>query len=121
MSYTVFIDDLSHYQEEEYREIAGRFDTAEEAIAKCQKIVEESLKSLVRPSQNAEQLWDLYMIYGDDPFIVGNDGAEPVEFSARGYALSYCGKLTQRRSNRSVALVVVCLAILIASFWMGWV
>ena len=80
MNYTVFVDDNFHYQDESERYCAGRFATADEALAKCKEIVRESVESCREPGMTAEEIYKNYVSFGDDPFIMG------VEFSAWGYA-----------------------------------
>jgi hypothetical protein len=81
MSYKVFVDDNFHYMDEEHRYFLGEFDTAEAAIAACQKVVNECLEEFYKPERTADELLKLYALYGEDQFIMG--GGE-VLFSARG-------------------------------------
>jgi hypothetical protein len=76
MNYTVFVDDNFHYQDESERYCAGRFATAEEALAKCREIVHESVEHCRKPGMTAEEVYEAYVDFGDDPFIMG------VKFSA---------------------------------------
>jgi hypothetical protein len=78
--YTVFVDDNFHLLAEDERWCAGEFATAEEALAKCRKIVEESVDHCAEPGMTAEEIYESYVDFGDDPFIMG------VKFSAWGYA-----------------------------------
>lgn len=49
MSYKVFVDDNFHYMDKEHRYFLGEFDTAEAAIAACQKVVNECLEEFYKP------------------------------------------------------------------------
>ncbi len=80
MTYTVFVDDNFHFLDEDERWCAGEFATAEEALAKCRKIVEESVDHCAEPGMTAEEIYESYVDFGDDPLIMG------VKFSAWGYA-----------------------------------
>jgi len=80
MTYTVFVDDNFHYQDESERDYIGEFATAEEAIAKCKEIVRASVEHCRKPGMTAEEIYKNYVGFGDDPFIMG------VEFSAWDYA-----------------------------------
>jgi len=80
MTYAVFVDDNFHYQDEGERYCAGRFATAEEALAKCKEIVRESVENCHKPGMTAEASYKNYVDFGDDPWIQG------VEFTAWGYA-----------------------------------
>ena len=42
--YTVLVDDNFHYQKEDERYELGRFETAAEAVAACQRRVDENLR-----------------------------------------------------------------------------
>jgi len=85
--YKVLIDDNFHYMDEESRYQHGVFETAEEAIAACRKIVDSALKEQYEPGLSASALYHRYMQFGEDPFILTIDGAgaDP-EFSAWDYA-----------------------------------
>ena len=94
MPYTVFIDDNFRYQNEPERVTHGQFETAAEAVAACQRIVDDFLASVFEPGMSATALYDLYKSFGDDPFVVPADpkGA-PVAFSAWQYARERCKAL----------------------------
>jgi hypothetical protein len=83
MSYKVFVDDNFHYMDEEHRYLLGEFDTAEAAIAACQKVVNECLEEFYKPGMTAAELSTQYTFFGEDPFI---KGGEEVLFSAWDYA-----------------------------------
>jgi len=86
MRYKVFIDDNFHYMDEGERIAHGEFETADEALAAAKAIVDESLPEFFKPGMSADEVYDLYLQFGSDPFIVSAD--ERVEFSAREYARS---------------------------------
>jgi hypothetical protein len=89
--YRVMVDDNSHYQEEDARREHGVYETLEEARAICRTLVDRSLGDEYRPGISAEQLYDRYTSFGDDPFIVAVDGREKgVLFSAWTYAKERC-------------------------------
>jgi len=85
MKYCVFVDDNFHYQDDAERFADGVFDTAQEALAHCKKIVDDSLRHLYKhyPS-TADRLYDDYQDFGDDPFIRSDD--PNCKFSGWGYA-----------------------------------
>jgi hypothetical protein len=94
MQYCVFVDDNFHYQDDSERYAHGVFDTADEAIATCQKIVDDSLRHLYgQHPGTAERLYDDYQDFGDDPFIRSDDPS--CKFSGWGYA--------KHRANHIVA------------------
>lgn len=62
-------------------------DQLEEALTECRRLVENWLQERCSPSISAQALYDGYMMYGDDPFIVVVDGTdESAKFSAWDYA-----------------------------------
>jgi hypothetical protein len=84
--YRVMVDENSHYQDPESRWTLGTFDTAEQALAACRKMVDDDLMILHKPGMAADALLTGYRALGDDPFIVPLDCAAAVEFSAWDYA-----------------------------------
>ena len=85
--YTVVVDDNFHYGDHDERRQHGVYETLEDAVAACRAIVDRSLEDERRPGISAEALYERYTSFGDDPFIVGCDGAEDgVKFSAWSYA-----------------------------------
>jgi hypothetical protein len=51
----------------------GEFETAEEAIATAQKIVDEFLRCSFKPGMDAKSLVKLYKAQGEYPFIFRDD------------------------------------------------
>ena len=85
--YKVMVDDNFHYMDEDERYEHGVYDTAEEAIEACRGIVDRSLEEGYKPGVSAEALYEHYVSFGDDPFIVVLDGADDnAKFSAWNYA-----------------------------------
>jgi len=90
VNYTVFIDDNYHFGESGgYR--VGDFDTYEEAVTAASKVVEDYIRSAYREGMSAEELLSSYRTFGDDPYIVPDDGTPP--FSAWAYAERLCREL----------------------------
>jgi hypothetical protein len=91
-SFTVMVDDNFHYMDESERYKLGEYDTLEEAIAACKKLVDEYLQDSLQQGVSPEKLYETYAMFGDDPFILG---AEPgsVPFSARDYASERCRRI----------------------------
>lgn len=84
MKYTVGVDDNFHFMDEAERDVAGEYESAEEAVVAAREIVEKSLKWLFREGMTAAALFDHYRNFGDDPFIVSED--RNCHFSAWIYA-----------------------------------
>ena len=91
LTFTVFVDDNFHYQDIDERWIFGKFDNYADALAACKKIVDDSLLEALgqKGPMNADQLYDYYTSFGDDPFV----SPEPVpesRFSGWNYAKERC-------------------------------
>jgi hypothetical protein len=94
--YTVLVDENSHYLDESERYMHGTFATYDDAVAACQRIVDEFLALQYRPGMTADDLYRLYTLFGEDPFI-RSDGPDADArlsiFSAREYARLRCALL----------------------------
>ena len=53
----------------------GQYDSAEAAVAAAKAIVDRSLLFIYRPGMTADELYDHYTDFGDDPFIRSDDPA----------------------------------------------
>ena len=89
MGYKVFVDDNFHYMDEDERYCAGEYPDAESALALCRRIVDECLESAYKPGMSAAELWNGYVDFGEDPFILSGE-APAVKFSAWDYARQRC-------------------------------
>ena len=92
MAFSVFIDDNFNYMDEDARYKLGDFDTLEEAIDTCKKIVDDFLLENYKPGMRAAELSSLYVNFGEDPFIIGQ-GTQGVLFSAWNYAGERCREI----------------------------
>jgi hypothetical protein len=90
MPFTVYIDECNHPGDEEGRYRHGEYDTLDAAIAECRRIVDDFLEPLRKPGTSAEELFRIYSLFAEEPFIIG-----PVQdtFSAHDYARSRCAAL----------------------------
>jgi hypothetical protein len=86
--YKVMMDDNFHYMEEDERYELGTFSTIEEAIAACKRILDDDLSALAKgKNYTPEELYEHYVSFGSDPFIVALDPKEDrPSFSAWDYA-----------------------------------
>ena len=73
------IDDNFHHMSEEHRLNFGTSFTPEEAVAACREIVDDWLASHNKPGMTSEQLYDLYVFFGEDPFVVPTDWATALD------------------------------------------
>jgi hypothetical protein len=67
------IDDNFHFMSEGDRLHFGTFSTAEEAVLVCREIVDDWLESHKKPGMTAKNLYDLYTLFGEDPFVLPTD------------------------------------------------
>ena len=91
--YEVFVDDNFHYMDTKERHELGVFPTVEEAVAACQRIVDSDLEKWAQRDITAKELYELYVMFGEDPFIIPNDGG----FSAWDYARARSQVLAKRK------------------------
>ncbi len=90
--YTVFVDENSRSQDKNERYKLADFDTREEAIAACKKIVDEFFKGYEPGKHSFDKLWNEYMMFGEDPFMISKD--KNLAFSAWDYAKELCRQLS---------------------------
>jgi len=93
--YKVMVDDNFHYGEEDERWEYGVFATADEALAACRTVVDQSLLHEYKEGGvTAEGLFDRYTSFGDEPFVVATGAEKRIDFSARSYAQAQSIALT---------------------------
>jgi hypothetical protein len=88
------VDDNFHYMDESERWELGVFSTAEEALEACRRLVDRSLLESYKDGATADELFDDYKSFGDDPFIIALEDAPRVSFSAWTYARQRASELT---------------------------
>jgi len=93
--YKVFVDDNFHHMDPTERYELGAFPTLEEAIAACKRIVDECLQQWAERDITAKELYELYVMFGEDPFIVPGNGG----FSAWDYARERSQALAKRKAG----------------------
>jgi hypothetical protein len=85
--YKIIVADNFHYMEEDEQYEAGRYESYDVAVAACREMVDRWLARQHEPGMTAEELYDGYISFGEDPFIVALDDAPIGErFSAWNYA-----------------------------------
>lgn len=92
--YEILVDDNFRYMDESARYILGRYETLEKAIAVCKEIVDGCLDDYKKEGVDAAKLFDHYVDYGEDPFIIGGESVDgkPL-FSAWTYAKQRCDEV----------------------------
>jgi hypothetical protein len=90
--YAVFVDDNFHINKaKQYKE--GDFETLEEAVRKCQMIVDGFLRDQYKPGMSSNELFSQYWWFGEDPFIRGPGS----NFNVWAYARRRCNELCHNR------------------------
>jgi hypothetical protein len=86
--FKVMVDDNFHYMDEDERSEHGTFATLDAAVAACRALVDSSLRGSWKPGMSADDLYEQYVAFGDDPFIVAPPGVASAAalFSAHTYA-----------------------------------
>jgi hypothetical protein len=92
MKYIVFVDDNFHIGEEEERYMLNEYDNCQAAVEACMKIVDDFMRQGYREGIGFKEMWEGYMMFGEDPFIVTYD--PKCKFSAWTYAKQRCRELT---------------------------
>ena len=96
--YKIYLDENSHYLDENDRQYLGAYETAEDAIKAAEGIIDESLRQNYEPGLKPEQLYKQYRAYGEDPFIVSDD--KNIDFSAMVYAKYRCKEICKEESEK---------------------
>ena len=79
--------------DDDERNTLGEFDSLDAAIEVCKKIVDAFLRQRYEPGMSADALYETYVAFGEDPFIVGGNGR--VDFSAWNYARERCSAIVR--------------------------
>jgi hypothetical protein len=100
----VFVDDHFHYQDEDHRYEHGEFENPDEAVAVCKQIVDGCLEHMLKPGMTADALFQLYAMFGEDPFVIPGNG-----FYAWDYAKERCEVLAHPSSQEHHCCLCCCL------------
>lgn len=90
--FEVRVADNFHYMDEDEVYTHGSFPTWAEAVAAARKIVDVFLAQNIKPGMTAEELYQYYTSFGDDPFVAPVPDGETF-FSAWNYAKERCREL----------------------------
>jgi len=84
-------DNFDFMDEDEPASCAGSYPTYDEAVARAKGIVEASIRN--SQGSTADEIYDHFMSFGDDPFILAPAGTKPPEplFSSWDYAKELAG------------------------------
>jgi TRAP-type mannitol/chloroaromatic compound transport system substrate-binding protein len=86
--YIVYVDDNYHSGDEKERYKLGEFETRDEALTACKNKVDEYFQRIEKGKYSYKELWEGYMMYGEDSFIFNDDTNN--RFSAWEYAKQRC-------------------------------
>jgi hypothetical protein len=89
--FTVFVADNYHFMEADSTFKLGAYATWAEAEAAARGWVDRCLTEGFRPGMPAGALYDEYVSFGDDPYIVPIPAGE--QFSAWDYAKRRCAEM----------------------------
>lgn len=89
MGITVYVDDNFHYMDEDERYEHGTFETKEEALSACRRIVDGFLLNVFKPGMSAEELYEQYTGFGEDPWFRGSSPG----YSSWEYAKKRCAEI----------------------------
>lgn len=89
--FEVRVADNFHYMDQDEVYTHGNFGSWPDAVAASRKIVDACLAEYVKPGITAQELYQYYVSFGDDPFITPVPEGE--SFSAWDYAKERCAQL----------------------------
>jgi hypothetical protein len=92
MGFTIVIADNFHYMDESAYMTHGYFETLDAAIAAARDIVDQWLGATYKPGMTSDELYQQYMLFGEDPFVRGPE-VRAETFSAWTYAEQRCAAL----------------------------
>jgi hypothetical protein len=98
MTYRVLVDDNFHYMDEDARYELGAFASLDAAIAAAKAVVDDYLEAARKPGMTAQELFESYTMFGEDPCIVA-PGQQSEAFSAWEYAKRRCHDLCGSSGN----------------------
>lgn len=88
MTFAVLVDDNFHYMDTSARYKLGEYETYEAAVAACKAIVDEALAENYVKGMRADELYQRYVTFGEDPWVTPTPEGE--HFSAWDYAKQQC-------------------------------
>jgi len=98
LRFAVLVRDNFHYMDEDDVAEAAQFDDYAAAVSHCKVIVDASLAHQHKPAMTAEELYEAYTSFGDDPSISPSPPDAP--FSAWTYAKQRCAELCDPADGR---------------------
>ncbi|HAN78749.1 MAG TPA: hypothetical protein DCQ31_13795 [Bacteroidales bacterium] len=97
MNFSLKVYDNYHYMDESETYLTGNYETAEEAVNAAKKIVEEFLLQLLEQGTEPDQLYQIFLNFGEDPMVIStNPNLEAPFFSSTTYAQTYINLLIEK-------------------------
>ncbi|SFN44782.1 hypothetical protein SAMN05660284_01512 [Formivibrio citricus] len=93
MPYKLMVNDNYHYMDKDECYCDGTYASAEEALAKARKIVDDFLADSYAPGMTAGALFFQYKSFGEAPWLAQTGDDPHVKFSAWEYAKQRCTEL----------------------------
>ncbi len=78
--YSVRIIEMSHYHDPDNERDHDGFPSAELAKEFARRWVRDSLEELRKPGQTAEELREMWFIFGEDAFTEGYKGSDELDY-----------------------------------------
>ena len=95
--YIVYVDDNFHYMDKSERYKKGEYETEQEAVDICRKIVQDFMDHEISNAGSAEELRQRWLMFGDDPFIKCTEENRISKFfSAADYAKEVAEEMFQK-------------------------
>lgn len=93
MPYKVCIADNFYYMDPDEIYVARAFDDLSEAVAYCRRRVDQCLDEFLASGISSAALWEHYVSFGEDPFIIVGTAEPRAPFSAWDHARERCASL----------------------------
>lgn len=94
-NFSVYVADNFHYMDESETYVKRGYATWQEALAEARRIVIESVRHQYQPGMTADELYERYTLFGDDPAVLPTPAG--MNFSAWGFAREQCEAMTGQR------------------------
>lgn len=84
--YLLFVDENFLYHNKADRYLRGVYEDCETAVRECRKIIDEFLMKIYGTGKTEQELWEYYIRWGEDPWVMEEDADADCGFSAWEYA-----------------------------------
>ncbi len=93
LGYIVYLEDDFWFWDDPELLMSGKviYETYEEALKECQRVINDFLIESYKPAMTADELYNNYLKFGDEPYI--RPGEKNNQFSASEYAKERCAEI----------------------------